>query len=78
MAPRIYTRVAFWRKLGPKERLVHIVRALAEIHPDWIFTGTTAAVLHGLYVSYDDIEEGGKPQIHVQGRSGKDASRNLV
>lgn len=71
LAPRIYARAAFWRELGPKERLVHIVRALAEIHPDWIFTGTTAAVLHGLYVSYDDIEEDGKPQIHVQGRSGK-------
>ena len=71
LAPRIYARVAHWRALGPKARLVHLVRALAEIHSDWIFTGTTAAVLHGLYVSYDDIEQDGKPQVYVQGRSGE-------
>ena len=69
LAPRICVRAVYWRKLGPKQKVIHLARALAKIHPDWMFTHTTAAVLHGLYVSYADIQKDGKPLLHVQGKS---------
>lgn len=69
LAHRICVRAAYWSRLGPKERLVHLARSLPEIHPKWVFAYTTAAVLHGLYVSFADIQQDGSPVLYVRGKT---------
>ena len=49
--PRLYARAEAWRTLGQTERTLSMMRALGELHPDWVFCGTSAAVAHGLSVS---------------------------
>lgn len=56
--PRIYARKEIWDALTPSARHLHELRALHELHPDWTFCGVSAAVAHGLNVSYPLI---GKP-----------------
>lgn len=51
----MYARSASWEKLTPSQQHLHIVRALALKHPDWVFSHFTAAVAYGLSVSYADI-----------------------
>ena len=51
-APKVYALPDLWDELSPTEREQYKVRALARLHPDWIFAGPSAAVLQGLYVSY--------------------------
>lgn len=51
----VYARSASWRMLTPLQQHLHIVRALAFEHPDWVFSHFTAAVAYGLSVSYADI-----------------------
>lgn len=56
--PRIYARAETWKALTPDQRHLYELRALHEIHPDWVFCGLSAAVAHGLNVSYQLL---GKP-----------------
>lgn len=58
----VFTRYSYWEKLNPVQRHLHLVETLARIHPEWIFCGPTAALLHGLYVSYLDLDH-----VHVLG-----------
>lgn len=44
----LYAEPAYWESLDPHEQVRHIVRALAIQHPDWVFCGPTAAIMHGL------------------------------
>lgn len=60
----LYVRADWWNSLGTTERTLALVRGLAAQHPNWVFCGTTAALLHGLAVSHDDLRE-----IHVVGCS---------
>lgn len=48
----LYAEPAYWESLDPHEQVRHIVRALAIQHPDWVFCGPTAAIMHGLDCSY--------------------------
>lgn len=48
----LFARAAYWDALKPPQRMLHIARALHELHPDWVFCGVTAAVAYGLDVSY--------------------------
>lgn len=48
----IFVRRHSWAKLTPAEKNTWIVRALAEMHPRWTFCLYSAALLHGLCVSY--------------------------
>ena len=59
----LYARADWWNSLGATERTLALVRGLAAQHPNWVFCSTTAALLHGLAVSHDDLLE-----IHVVGR----------
>ncbi len=56
----LYARRGYWQGLSRTEKYLHQVRALGERHPQWIFCGPTAAVLHGLDVPYALLDE-----IHV-------------
>lgn len=54
--PRLYARKAYWERLGKAERERHIIRGLAKLHPGWIFCHASAAVMHGLPVSWRHLK----------------------
>lgn len=43
----VYARTGYWKGLDPIERTRHVARALARLHPRWVFAGTTAACFLG-------------------------------
>ena len=47
----VYALPEIWSELEPRPREWQKLQALAILHPDWVFSHTSAAVLHGLYVS---------------------------
>lgn len=47
----VYALPDVWDKLKPRPREWQKLQALAMLHPNWVFAHTSAAVLHGLYVS---------------------------
>lgn len=51
----LYTHVGTWEDMEPDARQIHLIRSLARQHPDWIFCGPSAALLHGLFVSFADL-----------------------
>ena len=51
-APQVYAPHEMWERLKPLERESVTIRALSELHPDWVFAGPSAAIVYGLYVSY--------------------------
>ena len=61
----LFCRRAYWQKLDPIARHVHVVRALQALHPDWAFCRTTAACVFGLPVPY-----GACRTIHVVSQTG--------
>ncbi|WP_241520160.1 CTP synthase [Bifidobacterium catulorum] len=48
----LYARADYWKRLDRHEQVRHVVRSLSAMHPDWVFCGPTAAVMHGLDCSY--------------------------
>lgn len=48
----LYVRSSVWSKLKPDGRARWIIRSLAKLHPDWTFGLYSAALMHGLPVSY--------------------------
>lgn len=48
----LYARASYWAALNQVERHLHIARALARKHPNWIFCRMTAALALGLSVTY--------------------------
>ena len=42
-----YARGEYWDGLGERERLLHVVRALADKNPSWVFIGESAAAVRG-------------------------------
>lgn len=55
--PGLYARTEYWQNLYTAEQIRHIAFSLMDIHPDWKFTGVTAAALIGYDVvnDYDHI-----------------------
>lgn len=53
----LYARTEYWQNLYTAEQIRHIAFSLMDIHPDWKFTGVTAAALIGYDVvnDYDHI-----------------------
>lgn len=51
VAPSVFARPSYWTQLKPSVRACHVMRALQELHPDWIFAGPSAATARGLAVS---------------------------
>ena len=50
-APGMYARPAYWSSLGFRDKELHKLRAHQAKHPDWVFAGPSAALVHGLSVS---------------------------
>ena len=46
--PGLYIDTEYWSSLNPTQQTLHIARALATLHPDWVFAGPTAAAFLGL------------------------------
>lgn len=53
----MYARSSYWESLSFDRRHLHMVRTLSKLHPDWVFSHHTAALIHGLYVAYPDIRQ---------------------
>lgn len=68
--PGLYARVEYWEGLSPAQRSLHIVRALALLHPDWVFCFTSAAAVHGLEVAHTLTGEVHVLSSHAGIRSG--------
>lgn len=54
----LYIRKDYWDSLCRSDQVLHMVKALSHIHPQWIFDSYTAAVIRGWNVPYallDDI-----------------------
>lgn len=58
--PGLFARRAWWAGLSPAGQSLALIRAFAARHPDWVFCGTSAALVHGLSVSYGLID-----RVHV-------------
>lgn len=50
--PLLYVRSQFWHNLKPGEQALCILRGAYEAHPSWTFCLYSAALAHGLSVSY--------------------------
>ena len=59
-APGLYADAALWSRLKPDRQALMIIRGLARKHPNWVFCDMSAALVHGLWVSYKDLHS-----IHV-------------
>lgn len=68
--PRVYARIAYWRSLSPSVKSLHVIRAAAALHPEWVFCGTSAAMAHGLQVA-----EPNPSAVHILGGGTCAASR---
>lgn len=49
--PGGYARPEYWLGLTPLEQVLHEIRGLSMLHPGWVFCRTSAAAIHGLWVS---------------------------
>ena len=50
-APQVYALPDVWTQMKPAERERQRVRALASLHPAWVFAGPSAAAMYGLAVA---------------------------
>lgn len=46
-SPSLYAEKPYWEALTPPERTLHIAKALAQAHPNWVFGGLVAASAYG-------------------------------
>lgn len=51
VAPSVFARTSYWDELKPAGKARHVMRALQNVHPDWVFAGPSAALAFGLSVS---------------------------
>ena len=65
----LYARTSYWADLSPIERHLHVARALAREHPDWVFCRMTAAMALGLSMTYARHDFEGMP-IEIVAPSG--------
>ena len=59
-AKGIYARSSYWCSLPKHQRALHLMRALQELHPNWVFCHESAALALGLPISLDRADT-----IHV-------------
>lgn len=53
----IYARASYWNALPKREQALHTLRALQELHPDWVFCHESAALAHGLPVMLERLDD---------------------
>lgn len=54
--PGMYARPESWTGLTRRVQEEFVIRTLARCHPTWTFAGVSAAVMHGLDVSYSHMD----------------------
>lgn len=70
--PHMYALKSPWEKLKPNERELFIMRAYAELHPEATFCSTSAALAHGLPVSYSQLG-----RLHVRVPAGRSTAGGI-
>ncbi len=70
----VFVRQGYWDRLDVSERHLCLVRTLAAIHPHWIFSHVSAAVVYGYEVSWELL---GRVHVSVP-RSGHARSTEMV
>ena len=55
--PSLYARKAYWEGLPRRQRELHILRGQAGRHPNWTFCFASAALLHGLPISFGRLKK---------------------
>lgn len=77
--PGLYVRKAYWERLDRRARELHVLRCLARLHPHWTYCQASAAIVHGLYVSWPRLERVHLAQTPEQrGHSTKGIQRHLA
>lgn len=61
----MYADPTWWNGLNPLQKHICIVRTLAQLHPDWVFCGTSAAAIWGFSPPYHAMND-----VHVARLSG--------
>ena len=56
-APGLFVGRAYWAGCDAAARHLHIARAAGNKHPEWVFCGPTAALAHGLSISYRHLRK---------------------
>lgn len=54
--PHLYARESYWDGLDRADQQLHMMRTLQSLHPDWVFAGPSAAVIHGLVASHAQLK----------------------
>ena len=72
--PRLFARTAYWETLDPRERMEHMMRGLATVRPDTVFAGPSAALAHGLPISFGRLS---KPCVATDRRSHTESSPSI-
>lgn len=75
----IYAFRPYWEELSVSDRAMHQIRGLAKLHPDWVFAGPSAGLLHGLSLASEQFN---RPTIatskSAHSRCAADISRIVV
>lgn len=50
--PQLFARASYWERLKPDAQALHVIRSAHLMHADWVFAQYSAALVHGLSVSY--------------------------
>ncbi len=77
--PQLYTPPELWSTISRCQQARYIVRSLAIKHPDWVFADVSAAIVHGLWVSYPlmkTVHIVTSPRAHS--RSSRNVSRHQI
>ena len=51
----IYARKDHWQGLSAEQRARYVMRGLTRLHPSWTFAGSTAGLVHGLWVAREQL-----------------------
>lgn len=62
--PRLFVRTEAWKTLSRADQERYVIRGYAQVHPGAVFCSISAAVMHGLPVSYSLLG-----QVYVYGSS---------
>lgn len=69
----LYARAEYWNGLTKREQMQHIIRSLSQMHPCWIFSHTSAAIMQNLEVPWSIYQP-----IHYQTTLKSRNSRNKL
>ena len=50
--PNLFAATSYWKSLNVEQQSMHLIRALAKVHPTWTFAGLSAACVYQYEHSY--------------------------